>query len=152
MRRPQDPTDNATPSGQSAAAGALLSYAAYTGSARHREAAETALGVTARLARDHARFAGWGLAVAEALVDGPREVAIVGAPEDPSTARLHRVALSARAPGAVVAVGDPSRPAAGVPLLDGRSARDGKPTAYVCRHFVCAAPTTDPQVLAAALR
>jgi len=152
MRRPQDPTDNATPSGQSAAAGALLSYAAYTGSARHREAAETALGVTARLARDHARFAGWGLAVAEALVDGPREVAIVGAPEDPATARLHRVALSARAPGAVVAVGDPGRPAAGVPLLDGRPARDGKPTAYVCRHFVCAAPTTDPQVLAAALR
>jgi len=152
MRRPQDPTDNATPSGQSAAAGALLSYAAYTGSARHREAAEAALGVTARLARDHARFAGWGLAVAEALVDGPREVAIVGPAEDPATAQLHRVALSGRAPGAVVAVGDPARPAPGVPLLDGRPTRDGKPTAYVCRHFVCAAPTTDPQVLAAALR
>ena len=45
MRRPQDPTDNATPSGQAAAAGALLGYAAYTGSARHREAAEQALAV-----------------------------------------------------------------------------------------------------------
>ncbi len=29
---------------------------------------------------------------------------------------------------------------------------DGAPTAYVCRHFVCEAPTTDPEVLADALR
>ena len=50
MRRPQDPTDNATPAGWSAAAGALLTYAAYTGSTRHREAAEAALGVYAGLA------------------------------------------------------------------------------------------------------
>ena len=33
VQRPQDPTDNATPSGQSAAAGALLSYAALSGDA-----------------------------------------------------------------------------------------------------------------------
>lgn len=37
IRRPQDPTDNATPSGWTAAAGALLSYAALTGSGPHRE-------------------------------------------------------------------------------------------------------------------
>ena len=34
LRRPQDPTDNATPSGQAAAAGALLTYSALTGSLR----------------------------------------------------------------------------------------------------------------------
>ncbi|MGH8894631.1 MAG: thioredoxin domain-containing protein, partial [Actinomycetes bacterium] len=62
MRRPQDPTDNATPSGQAAAAGALLTYASYTGSSRHRTAAEDALAVYAPLAAGHARFAGWGLA------------------------------------------------------------------------------------------
>lgn len=44
FRRPQDPTDNATPSGQFAAAGALLSFSALTGSDRHREAARAALG------------------------------------------------------------------------------------------------------------
>ncbi|WP_460366844.1 thioredoxin domain-containing protein, partial [Actinocorallia lasiicapitis] len=38
FQRPQDPTDNATPSGASAAAGALLSYAALTGDHRHRDA------------------------------------------------------------------------------------------------------------------
>ncbi|WP_224279826.1 thioredoxin domain-containing protein, partial [Streptomyces sp. LS1784] len=50
IRRPQDPTDNATPSGWTAAAGALLTYAAYTGSDRHRTAAERALGVVGALA------------------------------------------------------------------------------------------------------
>ncbi|NUP67191.1 MAG: thioredoxin domain-containing protein, partial [Nonomuraea sp.] len=64
FQRPQDPTDNATPSGQYAAAGALLSYGALTGSARHREAASAALGTVSVLADGHARFAGWGLAVA----------------------------------------------------------------------------------------
>ena len=46
--RPADPADNATPSGTFAAAGALLSYAALTGSARHRDAALAALAGPAR--------------------------------------------------------------------------------------------------------
>jgi uncharacterized protein YyaL (SSP411 family) len=146
MRRPQDPTDNATPSGWSSAAGALLGYAAVTGSVEHRTAAEDALGVVTRLA-GHARFAGWGLAVAEALADGPREVAVVGLPHDPGTAALHRAALLGTAPGAVVVVGEPGT--VGVPLLDDRPMLGGVPTAYVCRHFVCEAPTTDPAALAA---
>jgi uncharacterized protein YyaL (SSP411 family) len=148
MRRPQDPTDNATPSGWSSAAGALLGYAAVTGSVEHRTAAEDALGVVTRLA-GHARFAGWGLAVAEALADGPREVAVVGLPHDPGTAALHRAALLGTAPGAVVVVGEPGT--VGVPLLDDRPMLGGVPTAYVCRHFVCEAPTTDPAALAASL-
>ncbi len=148
MRRPQDPTDNATPSGWSAAAGALLSFAAVTGSARHRTAAEAALGVVTTLA-GHARFAGWGLAVAEALADGPREVAVVGLPHDPGTAALHRAALLGTAPGAVVVAGEPGT--VGLPLLADRPLVAGLPTAYVCRHFVCDAPTTDPARLATAL-
>ena len=149
IRRPQDPTDNATPSGWTAAAGALLGYAALTGSARHREAAEAALGVVTALGSRAPRFIGWGLAVAEALVDGPREVAVVGPADDPGTAELHRVALLASAPGAVVAVGEPG--AAGVPLLADRPLLSGRPTAYVCRHFSCDAPVTDPDALAASL-
>ena len=164
LRRPQDPSDNAVPSGPSAAAGALLSYAAYTGSARHREAAEQALGVYAALARQHPRFAGWGLAVAEAALDGPREVAVVGLPGDPGFEQLRRVALLATAPGLVVALGalgapgslSPLAPEAAadqdtVPLLRGRDLVDGRAAAYVCRGFVCDLPTTDPDTLGSAL-
>ncbi|GGX68413.1 thioredoxin domain-containing protein [Streptomyces anandii] len=150
IRRPQDPTDNATPSGWSAAAGALLSYAAHTGSAAHRAAAEKALGVVRALGPRVPRFIGWGLAVAEAALDGPREVAVVGAsPAEEAAKALHRTALLGTAPGAVVAFG-----AAGgeeFPLLEGRPLVGGAPTAYVCRNFTCDAPTTDPDRLRAAL-
>ncbi|MFE9430648.1 thioredoxin domain-containing protein [Streptomyces sp. NPDC006640] len=149
IRRPQDPTDNATPSGWSAAAGALLSYAAQTGAEPHRAAAERALGVVKALGPRAPRFIGWGLAVAEALLDGPREVAVVGASGDPATTALRRTALLGTAPGAVVAFGVPESDE--LPLLAGRPLVDGRPVAYVCRHFVCDAPTTDPEELRATL-
>ncbi|MFI1307376.1 thioredoxin domain-containing protein [Streptomyces sioyaensis] len=150
IRRPQDPTDNATPSGWTAAAGALLSYAALTGSSRHRDAAERALGIVTALAGRAPRFIGWGLAVAEAALDGPREVAVVGPPDDPATAALHHAALLATAPGAVVATGAPGSDE--VPLLQDRPLVDGRPAAYVCRHFTCERPTTDPAELTAGLQ
>jgi uncharacterized protein YyaL (SSP411 family) len=149
IRRPQDPTDNATPSGWSAAAGALLSYAAQTGAEPHRAAAERALGVVKALGPRAPRFIGWGLATAEALLDGPREVAVVGPVDDPATKELHRAALLATAPGAVVAVGAPDSDE--LPLLAERSLVSGEPTAYVCRNFTCDAPTTDVDRLREAL-
>ncbi|MFH8294797.1 thioredoxin domain-containing protein [Streptomyces sp. NPDC018059] len=142
IRRPQDPTDNAAPSGWTAAAGALLTYAAHTGASPHRTAAERSLGIVKALGPRVPRFIGHGLAVAEAALDGPREVAVVGE----ILGDLHRTALLGAAPGAAVAVG---RPGSGeLPLLADRPLVDGNPAAYVCRGFVCDAPTTDPAELA----
>ncbi|WP_167534461.1 thioredoxin domain-containing protein [Streptomyces tendae] len=150
IRRPQDPTDNATPSGWTAAAGALLGYAAHTGSEPHRTPAERALGVVKALGPRVPRFIGWGLAVAEAVLDGPREIAVVGqGPDDPATTTLHRTALLGTAPGAVVAVGTPGSDE--FPLLADRPLVDGAPAAYVCRNFTCDAPTTDSDRLRTAL-
>ncbi|MGW0804216.1 thioredoxin domain-containing protein [Nonomuraea sp. NPDC002799] len=159
FQRPQDPTDNATPSGQYAAAGALLSYGALTGSTRHREAAHAALGTVSVLATGHARFAGWGLATARAALDGPVEVAVVGPADDPRTAALHRAALLADVPGLVVALGagdsgdrgsgDPLVPRGEVfpALLEGRGPVDEAPAAYVCRGFTCRMPVTTVEAL-----
>ncbi|WP_369197055.1 thioredoxin domain-containing protein [Streptomyces djakartensis] len=150
IRRPQDPTDNATPSGWSAAAGALLSYAAHTGSVPHRTAAEKALGVVKALGPRVPRFIGWGLAVAEAVLDGPREVAVVGPSlDDAGTRAMHRTALLGTAPGAVVAVGVPGSEE--FPLLGDRPLVGGEPSAYVCRNFTCDAPTTEVERLRAVL-
>lgn len=149
IRRPQDPTDSATPSGWTAAAGALLSYAAHTGSVPHRAAAEAALGVVKALGPRAPRFIGWGLAVAEALLDGPREIAVVGARDDDAFRALCRTALDATTPGAVLAFGAPD--STEFPLLKDRPLVDGAAAAYVCRHFACEAPTTDPAELARAL-
>ncbi|CAM5420149.1 Thioredoxin domain-containing protein OS=Streptomyces alboniger OX=132473 GN=CP975_22305 PE=4 SV=1 [Streptomyces alboniger] len=145
IRRPQDPTDNAAPSGWTAAAGALLSYAAQTGASPHRLAAERALGVVKALGPRVPRFIGHGLAVAEAAVSGPLEVAVVGE----VLGDLHRTALLGGAPGAVVAAGPEG--SGELPLLADRGLIGGLPAAYVCRSFVCDAPTTDPAELASKL-
>ena len=62
-----------------------------------------------------------GLAVAEAVVAGPAEIAVVGPPGDPRTAALHTTALLAATPGAVIALGDGAAAGAG----DGAAARAG---------------------------
>ena len=147
--RPADPADNATPSGTFAVAGALLSYSALAGSARHREAAAAALGVLPAIAARYPRAAGMGLAVAEAWLAGPAEIAVVGSPADERTRALHKTALHAATPGAVLALGDGTE--AAVPLLTGRGLVDGAPAAYVCRQFTCLAPVTTPEQLRKAL-
>ena len=155
LYRPREIADGPSPAGWAAAAGALLSYSALTGSARHRDAAAAAVSeLVPVLAERFPRAAGWGMAVAEAYLSGPVEIAVVGPPEDSRTATLHRTALQAAPPGAVLAVGAPGQVPAGgqaIPLLEGRGLADGSPAAYVCRGFTCRAPVTAPDDLRAAL-
>ena len=148
VARPADPTDNATPSGLSVLAEALVSYAALAGETRYREAAERALGVLAPVVARAPRFAGHAMAVGEALAAGPVEVAVAGT--GPAAEELARVARRAGSPGAVIVTGEPDRP--GVPLLADRPLVAGQPAAYVCRGFVCDRPTSDPAELAGQLR
>ncbi|CAN5301204.1 thioredoxin domain-containing protein [soil metagenome] len=149
LRRPHDPTDGPAPSGLAAVCGALVSYAALTGSVRHREAAERALSTVAAIAARAPRAVGWACAVGEALLAGPVEVAVAGPPGQRRDA-LERVARMTTSPGAVIVTGTPDTD--GVPLLADRPSVGGGPAAYVCRQFVCAAPVTDPEALAASLR
>jgi uncharacterized protein YyaL (SSP411 family) len=72
-------------------------------------------------------------------------VAVVG-PTGPERDELERAAR-ARA-GSVVVVGEPD---SGIPLLAGRVPVDGRPSAYVCRGFVCERPVTTVETLTAAL-
>ena len=139
--RPQDPSDNAHPSGTSALLHALTGYSAVTGEQRYRDAAEAALARLSTLIERAPRFAGWSMAAAEAMIAGPVEVAIVG-PEGPARHALHRAALALG--GAVVIAGEPGLD---VPLFRDRTEIDGKPAAYVCRDFVCELPVTEPRNL-----
>jgi uncharacterized protein YyaL (SSP411 family) len=152
--RPAEFTDGPTAAGVYAAADALLSYAALTGSRRHRDAAADALAALPAVAARYPRAAGSGLAVAEAFLAGPAEIAIVGPAGDPRTAALHAEAVRAAPPGAVIALGDGVGSAADppVPLLAGRTLVHGRPAAYVCRDFACRLPAGTPDDLRAALR
>jgi hypothetical protein len=144
VRRPRDPTDNATPSGTSALAAALLGYSALTGSPSHRAAAEDAMRLVSGLGVQQPRFLGWALAAAEGLVAGPVQVALAGADEG-----LVQAAWRHRPPGAVIVAGAPDQP--GVPLLAGRALVNGAAAAYVCRGMVCDLPVTTTGDLVAQL-
>jgi len=145
--RPQSASDNAEPSGHAALAGALLTYSALTGSIRHRDAAEGAIAAAAGIAARDPRFAGWTLAVAEAVAAGPLQVAIVG--DGPGADELVRVARTSASPGMVLAHGSPDAP--GIPLLADRPLVSDGAAAYVCRGFVCDRPVTTVAELATAL-
>jgi uncharacterized protein YyaL (SSP411 family) len=147
VTRPADPTDNATPAGLTSVSAALVAYSALTGKTSYREAAEAALGTIAPIVGRHPRFAGYGSAVGEALLSGPYEIAV--STPDPDGDPLVRAALRHAPPGAVVVAGVADQP--GVPLLAGRPMLDGRPTAYVCRGFVCDRPVADVAELVAKL-
>ncbi|KQX69404.1 thioredoxin domain-containing protein [Angustibacter sp. Root456] len=149
--RGADPSDNAYPSGPSAAASALLTWAALTGDDTARLVAAQALDGVRQVSAASPRFAGWGLAAAEAAVDGPREVAVVGAPGDERTTALWLEALAGTAPGLVVAAGAPGAVPA-VELLEGRGLVRGEPAAYPCRGQVCDLPTVDVRAVRAFVR
>jgi len=143
VTRPRDASDNASPGGTSAMVHALVTAHALTGEGRYRTAAEEALAATSNLMTKAPRFAGWSLAAAVTMADGPLEIAVVG-PPGPDRAALE--AAARRKPGAVVVVADEARD--DIPLLSSRTPVDGKAAAYVCRGFVCERPVTTVEELA----
>lgn len=155
LRRPHDVADGPSPAGQACAASALLVRAALTGSAADRLACERALVEPLTIAERIPRAVGASLAVAEALLDGPRAVAVVGRPDDPGRPALVRAVLRASAPGLALAQSDPddvARTGTSIGLLEDRPLVGGRAAAYVCRGFVCDLPVTDPGLLRKALR
>ncbi|MEJ7691295.1 MAG: thioredoxin domain-containing protein [Nocardioidaceae bacterium] len=117
LKRPQDPADNASPSGQGMTLTVLTTMAGLTGSSRYADAAAQLADRLSGLAERAPRFAGQSLAALEALADGPRQVAVVG-PEGDARAELVRAAHRLPHPGQVIAVGDGTRggrAAAGAP-------------------------------------
>jgi hypothetical protein len=149
--RPKDLTDNAVPSGNSAAADVLQRLSHLTGEARYDHAGVGAL----RLVRDAMAGApsgfGHALGALDAYLSQVKEVAIVGDPEAEDTRALVAEVTTERfLPNHVLAVASPAdeASAAGVALLRDRPQLDGHATAYVCERFECRLPVTEPRALA----
>jgi uncharacterized protein YyaL (SSP411 family) len=90
----------------------------------------------------------------EAWHEGFSEIAIVGRQDRPETKELLRTIYSLYLPNKIVARREPddTAPAQRIRLLADRPLIDGKPTAHVCRNFVCRRPTTEPSELIAQLQ
>ncbi|HVQ52417.1 MAG TPA: thioredoxin domain-containing protein [Mycobacterium sp.] len=148
MLRPADPLDGATPSGASTIAEALQ-LAAHLVPAdraeRYAAAADATLAGATPILTRLSRSGGHWLAVAEAAVRGPIQIAVACDPK-------HSELLSAArelAPGGAVVVGGPVNSSE---LLVDRDRIGGSDAAYVCRGRACDLPVTTTADLAAALR
>ncbi|WP_037141149.1 thioredoxin domain-containing protein [Rhodococcoides fascians] len=147
VTRPRDPLDNATPSGASTITEALLAIEALVPSesaATYGDLAAAGLARASVVMERAPRSAGHWLAVAEASVRGPLQVAI----SVDGDSRLLDVARRHAPGGTTIVAGavDSS------PLLTDRPTVDGNEAAYVCRGFVCDRPVTTEEELVAALR
>ncbi|MCX2934757.1 thioredoxin domain-containing protein [Mycobacterium sp. CVI_P3] len=147
MVRPSDPLDNATPSGASSIAEALLTAAHLVDAdraTRYGQAAEATLLAHSPLLARAPRSSGHWLAVAEAAVRGPLQVAVASAAADSELLAAAR----RLAPGGTIVVGGQLDSS---PLLAGRDRVGGNDAAYVCRGRVCDLPVTGAGELADAL-
>jgi len=146
VTRPRDIMDNATPSGTSLAIELLARLADLLQEESMRRRATYVLETMAEpMARHPAAFA-HSLGVADLLVRGTVELAIVGDPAADDFRALIRAAAERYVPSLVLA-GGPTRKVADIPLLADRSTTDGRATAYVCRNYSCDTPVTDPSAL-----
>jgi uncharacterized protein len=143
IARRKELEDTPIPAGGSAAAFGLLRLARLTGESRYEEAALGQIRLVHELAPRHPYGFGHLLQAIDFVVADVREVALVGDDRGP----LEAVVREAFRPHLVLAGG----PEDGVPLLAGRAPVEGRAAAYVCEHFTCRRPVTEPEELRALL-
>jgi uncharacterized protein len=148
VARRKDLEDAPIPSGGSSAALGLLRLAALTGERGYEEQAEGQLRLLQEIAARHPTAFGHLLQALDLYLAPRREVALAGDAE--GIARLVKVVREERRPHLALAAG-PGDGESAVALLKGRTAIGGRAAAYVCEHFACRTPVTEPGELRALL-
>ncbi|MCY4613990.1 MAG: DUF255 domain-containing protein [Nitrospira sp.] len=149
--RGREGPDGATPSGNAVAAMALARLSFHQDREDFREAATQAIRAygqqIGRIPRGFAKT----IMTADFLLNGPLELAFVGAPADPGREPLLDEVARHFVPYRIIAHGSSDDPESRHPLLKGKHAVEGKAALYVCRNYTCRAPLTDPKDVAHAL-
>ena len=157
--RPRELTDNATPSGTSLAAEALLRLSALLGDGRYHDYAAKVLVPLAAPMVDQPSSFGHFLCALDDYIGPMEEIALLTTSlgdDDTGATELKRTLASRYLPRMVLAVaradsgsgaggdaGVSPDVAAVVPLLRERRLVQGQSTAYVCQGFVCRRPVTE---------
>ncbi|QQS41586.1 MAG: thioredoxin domain-containing protein [Acidobacteriota bacterium] len=135
--RTKDFNDNATPSGNSAAADVLLRLSKIYGDERFDRYARTVLRLVAPQVRRYPGAFGRAIAAMEFALGKVREIVIVGEGD----AEIEDVLASEYLPLKVVVRS--KGPSDSLPLLSGRDTKDGRTTVYVCENSTCRLPVND---------
>ena len=152
--RPRDVFDNAQPCGGSVASDVLLRLAVFTGNNNYSAKATVPLRSLHQAMSQSPGGTGHWLSALDFYVSPPKEIAVIGPRDDPTTQALLDTVFHRFLPNKVVmGVETPLIPAddnseADIPLLAGRGMVGGLPSAYVCQNYACQLPVTDPAGLA----
>ena len=135
--------DASIPSGNSMAAQLLLRLYHYTSREVYLKKAETIL----RSYHDAMAAQPFGLAHMLSALDfylrKPKEIVIVGEPDDPRTREILEGVHSTYLPNSTLQLVRPDEKIDEIaPLLKGKSQIGGQVTGYVCHNFTCSAPVT----------
>ncbi len=137
--RTKDFYDNATPSGNSAAADVLLKLAHLVGDEKYERFAVTVLRLVSPQIRRYPNAFGRVLSALEFYLNPTKEIVILGA----KAGELEREVWRDYLPNKVVVLAENAEEHAElIPLLQARNMIDNKPTAFVCENFICQKPVT----------
>lgn len=147
VTRPKELYDNAIPSANSTAAEMLLRLYLLTAEPDYESYALGAMKPLLEVVGQAAPAFGRLLCALDFYVGPANEVALVGDLSGGDMEAMLRAVWRNYVPNKVVAAGQEGDEVAArtVPLLAQRPQVDGKATAYVCRSYICMAPTTDPE-------
>jgi uncharacterized protein len=147
IHRPKEFYDNATPSGNSTAAYALLRLSKLTGENRWADYSISVLQSTADLMEQHSSAFPNMLCALDFFLTH-KEIAIVGDPDEAATRVLLNEVFHVYCPNKVVVCGTGQD----LFLLREKTQVNGMATAYVCRNFTCGLPITSTAEIRNALK
>ncbi len=147
--RPRSDGDDATPSAATLMTANLIRLWRLTGSDAYRADADAILAAAGPSIASNL-FAATGLLSALDFRLGATDLVIVrpaASSADPFLAAAHRHAT----PNTIITLAEDAAPLPASHPASGKTAVDGRPTAYVCRGETCSLPVTEPAKLAALL-
>ena len=149
--RAKEGADGATPSGNAVAATALVRLGFHLNREDFKTSATKTVRAYGQQIRQVPRGFPKSLLVADFLLRGPLELALVGQPGtqpyDHICATVHRTFLPYR----ILAYRHVDQEEPNHPLVKDKLLINGQPALYICQNFACQAPLTNPDEIAAAL-
>src|SRR5688500_8081226 len=149
LLRMKEDYDGAEPAPSSVAAFNAITLAHLTGERAYEERAAAAIAAFGGRLEEMGRAVPFMAAALSSSIAAGEQIVIIGHANGEDTAEMWRAANDAYRPFSVITLVDPLEQQAlaeQMPWVAEMKMIGDKATAYVCRNFACAAPTTDPAV------
>ncbi|MBX3071935.1 MAG: thioredoxin domain-containing protein [Thermomicrobiales bacterium] len=150
VSRARDFQDGATPSGNAVAAEVMIKIGRLTSNRDLERRGSAILTYLVRPMTEQPLGFGRALVALDTYLGVTKEAVVAGPAQNEETRAFLSAIGKVYQPHMVVGLAEPhdTELAGRLPFLEGRVMRDGKVAAYVCEHFACLPPVTDPAAIA----